>query len=208
VTANIAVQEPISSAQAQVTRRWIAFDAQWCRTCRVCETVCAITHEGAARPALARIRVTFDEFPRATAGPGEAGLAVALDEPAAARYFVSGTVCLQCVDAPCVESCPTRSLSRDAHTGAIVVDTEPGSERACIGCMRCRTACPWDVPVRHPERKVALKCDLCAGREGGPVCVEMCPLSGRALRVEEAQEGQVAGHARSVTTSRAAEEAR
>jgi carbon-monoxide dehydrogenase iron sulfur subunit len=179
MTTSIAVQE--KTPPARVARRWIAFDAQWCRTCRVCETMCAIAHEGAARPALARIRVTFDEFP--------SDVTTRVEEPAAARHFVSATVCLQCADAPCVEACPTRSLSRDARTGAILVDTDPDSERACTGCMRCRTACPWDVPVRHPERKVALKCDLCAGRAGGPVCVEMCPLSGKALRVEQGLSG-------------------
>jgi Fe-S-cluster-containing hydrogenase component 2 len=159
----------------------------------VCETVCAIVHEGAARPALARIRVTFDEFP--------AEVTIPVEEPAAASHFVTGTVCLQCADAPCIEACPTSALSRDPGTGAILVDTDPNSETTCIGCMRCRTACLWDVPVRHPERKVALKCDLCAGREGGPVCVEMCPLSGKALRVACA----AVGHACSVTPARAAE---
>ena len=162
--------------------------------------MCAIYHEGAARPALARIRVTFDEFPQATSE------SVAIEDPAAALDFVSASVCLQCADAPCVEACPTHSLSRDARSGAIVVDTDPDSETACIGCMRCRRACPWDVPVRHPEHKVAVKCDLCAEREGGPLCVEMCPLSGKALRVEQEQAGHsdrtapaAVGHASSVT---------
>jgi Fe-S-cluster-containing dehydrogenase component len=181
VTANTTVSAP--EAATTTTRRWIAFDATWCRTCRVCETMCAIVHEGAARPALARIHVTFEEFARSAA---QAECPV--EEPAAACDFVSASVCLQCADAPCVEACPSGSLSRDAETGAILVDVDPSSETACIGCMRCRTACPWDVPQRHPELKVAIKCDLCAGRESGPACVEMCPLSGKALRVAEEQE--------------------
>jgi carbon-monoxide dehydrogenase iron sulfur subunit len=181
VTAYIAAQQ---TQAVTTTRRWIAFDAQWCRTCRVCETICAIAHEGAARPALARIHVTFDEFPTPTGQP------VNVEDPAAAGHFVSATVCLQCADAPCIPACPTGALARDARTGAVIVDTDPDSATACIGCMRCRTACPWDVPQRHPERKVAIKCDLCAGRAGGPVCVEMCPLSGKALRVEEEQDVQ------------------
>jgi Fe-S-cluster-containing hydrogenase component 2 len=192
---------------AQVARRWIAFDAQWCRTCRVCETMCAILHEGAARPALSRIHVTFDEFALSSA-PTE----IPIEEPAAAESFVSAVVCLQCADAPCIEVCLAGALSRDVRTGAVVVDTDPDSETACIGCMRCRKACPWDVPQRHPERKVALKCDLCAGREGGPICVEMCPLSGKALRVvreQDLRDERIACHAASVTgVCRAAEVAR
>jgi carbon-monoxide dehydrogenase iron sulfur subunit len=194
LTANIAALEhPAAAGQAQVVRRWIAFDARWCRTCRVCETMCAIAHEGAARPALARIHVTFDEFPSSVSAP--------IEDPAAALAFVSAIVCLQCADAPCIAACPTRSLARDARTGAILIDTDPGSETACIGCMRCRKACPWDVPQRHPERKVAIKCDLCAGRAGGPLCVEMCPLSGKALRVQEEQDdrnARILGHAAEV----------
>jgi Fe-S-cluster-containing dehydrogenase component len=193
VTAKIAVRE-------ESVRRWIAFDAQWCRTCRVCETACAIHHEGAARPALARIQVTFDEF--------VAELSAPVEEPAAAYDFVSATVCLQCADAPCIPACPAGALSRDARTGAVVVDADPDSERACIGCMLCRKACPWDVPRRHPERRVAIKCDLCAGREGGPVCVEMCPLSGKALRVERASAPEAAGHGCSVTPARVVEAVR
>jgi carbon-monoxide dehydrogenase iron sulfur subunit len=198
VTADIVVSTP-EQASPQIIRRWIAFDAAWCRTCRVCETMCAIYHEGAARPALARIHVTFDEFPDSVTVP--------VKEPAAARQFVSATVCLQCADAPCISACPTGALSRDARTGAVLVDTDSGSPTACIGCMRCRQACPWDVPQRHPEHKVALKCDLCAGRAGGPVCVEMCPLSGKALRVEQDGKdermgtGMLIGHACSVKNS-------
>ena len=42
------------------------------------------------------------------------------------------------------------------------------------------------LAMRHPERQVAIVCDLCAGRASGPVCVEMCPLSGKALRLAAA----------------------
>ena len=135
----------------------VVFDPSWCRTCRVCEVMCSITKEGAAHPALARINITFDEFRE--------------HDPIAA------TLCYQCVDAACMEACPVEALSRDAYTGAVLVD-----EERCTGCMRCRRACPWDVPKRHPERKVALKCDLCSERAEGPLCVRMCPLSGKALR--------------------------
>jgi Fe-S-cluster-containing dehydrogenase component len=155
-------------------RRWIAFDPHECRTCRVCEAMCAIYHEGAARPALARINVVFDEF----------ATSMQLD----ASSCIEATVCLQCADAPCIPACPAGALYRDPETGAVRVDVDPDSRSACIGCMRCRTACPWDVPKRHPERKVAIKCDLCAGRKEGPLCVEVCPLSGKALRVLSATD--------------------
>ena len=148
-------------------RARVVFDPAWCRTCRVCEVMCSIAKEGTARPALARIHVCFDEFQE--------------DHP------ISASICFQCADAPCIEVCPKDALSRDERTGAVVID-----EKRCIGCMLCQKACPWDVPRRHPERRLAIKCDLCVERAGGPLCVEMCPLSGKALRygatvVEEAQ---------------------
>jgi Fe-S-cluster-containing hydrogenase component 2 len=129
--------------------------------------MCSIAHEGVAQPALARIRITFDEFRE--------------EDP------ISGTVCLQCTsaaegaaaEAPCIEACPKEAMSRDERTGAVLID-----DKTCIGCMLCQKACPWDAPQPHPERRLAIKCDLCAGREEGPICVQMCPLSGKALRYE------------------------
>ena len=80
-----------------------------------------------------------------------------------------------------MEACPKEAMSRDERTGAVLID-----EARCIGCMLCRKACPWDVPKQHPDRKVAIKCDLCVDRADGPICVQMCPLSGKALRYEVA----------------------
>ncbi|MDF1512563.1 MAG: TIM barrel protein [Anaerolineae bacterium] len=135
----------------------IVFDPDWCRTCKLCEMVCSISHEGEARPSLARIQIAFDAF--------------TADNP------IKGSVCAQCLDAPCISACPVDAMSRYERTGAVVVDQD-----LCIGCMACRRACPWDIPQKHPELKIATKCDLCGDREDGPLCVEMCPLSGKALR--------------------------
>lgn len=110
---------------------------------------------------MARINIRFDEF-RAT-------------DP------ISATVCFQCQDAPCIEACPVDAISRHARTNAVIID-----EERCIGCMQCRNACPWDVPKRHPHKRMAIKCDLCSERKGGPLCVEVCPLSDKALRYEPA----------------------
>jgi carbon-monoxide dehydrogenase iron sulfur subunit len=144
----------------------VVFDPGWCRTCRVCEVMCSIAKEGTARPALARINVFFDEFRE--------------ENP------ISASLCFQCADAACMEACPKEALSRDGRTGAVVVD-----EGRCNGCMLCEKACPWDVPRRHPERRVSLKCDLCVERADGPLCVQMCPLSGKALRYEAAMAEEV-----------------
>lgn len=135
----------------------LVFDAASCRTCRVCEQVCAISHEGYARPAIARINVLFDEF-------------------APPEQMITAVYCRQCADAPCMAACPNDALTRHPVNGAVVVN-----EDKCTGCMRCRKACEWRVPKLHPERQVAVKCDLCAENESGPVCVQFCPVVGKAL---------------------------
>ena len=149
----------ISLEELPPARGRVLFDPQWCRTCRVCEAVCSITHEGWSNPATARINVTYDEF--------------ATSEP------IKAVLCAQCADAPCIPACPAEAMTRHPVTGAVLV-----IEDRCIGCLRCRKACPWQVPKLHPKRKVALKCDLCSSRNDGPLCVRMCPLSGKALRYE------------------------
>ena len=148
-----------STREPPRARGRLVFDPNSCRTCKVCEIACSIAKEGEARPSLARINIHFDEFQET--------------DP------ISANICFQCQDAPCIEACPFDALNRDERTGAVVVVQE-----MCVGCMKCRKACPWDIPKRHPDLKVAVKCDLCCDREGGPLCVEVCPLSGKALRYE------------------------
>lgn len=137
----------------------LIFDPQWCRTCRVCEVACSISKEGEARPAVARIAILFNEF--VNVNP------------------ISARLCEQCADAPCIEACRVEAMTRHARTGSVII-----IEDKCIGCMQCSKACPWNIPQRHPDRKLALKCDLCSDREGGPICIQVCPLSGKALRYE------------------------
>lgn len=148
-----------AATEMPAARGRLVFDPASCRTCKVCVMACSIYHEGEARPAVARLAISFDEF-----------------EP---TNPISARICFQCREAPCLEACPVSAMSRHPVTGAVVIDDD-----VCIGCLRCRKACPWDVPVRHPDRRLALKCDLCSDRDRGPICVQVCPLSGKALRYE------------------------
>jgi Fe-S-cluster-containing dehydrogenase component/formate-dependent nitrite reductase membrane component NrfD len=82
--------------------------------------------------------------------------------------------CNHCENAPCVEICPTASLTvrQDA-----IVDFD--SSR-CIGCKACMQACPYDAIDIHPETGTATKCNYCshrvdAGRE--PACAVVCPTN-------------------------------
>ena len=94
-------------------------------------------------------------------------------------------MCQQCVDAPCLEACPQDALSRDAATGAVVLDAE-----LCIQCGSCVRACVVGLDKIPPNDKLAirldtetqlpLKCDLCMG---DPQCVKFCPTE--ALRLTD-----------------------
>ena len=133
--------------------RFILTDPEKCIGCRTCEVACMMSHQSSATPEArpARSRV------------GKGGT------------FTTAVGCHQCEDAPCANVCPTGAIHRAA--GAWLVE-----QARCIGCKSCMVACPFGaMQVRVVEDCVqALKCDLCAHREGGPACVEACPT--HALR--------------------------
>jgi Fe-S-cluster-containing hydrogenase component 2 len=71
----------------------------------------------------------------------------------------------------------------DQTTGTAYVE-----ENECTGCGMCVNACPFDPPriKINEEKNVAFKCNLCKGREGGPICVEYCPF--QALKIASKDE--------------------
>ena len=81
------------------------YDATRCIGCRACEVACVAHHEGRFGTAAARIHVVKVE-------------PLGIDQP---------HVCRQCTRAPCLDACPVGALSKDEHTGAILVDTNPTS---------------------------------------------------------------------------------
>jgi len=74
--------------------------------------------------------------------------------------------CFHCEKAPCISVCPTRALSRDASTNAVLLD-----HTKCIGCRLCMIACPFGAMHYDGVRKIVYKCDLCYG---DPSCVKWC----------------------------------
>lgn len=79
--------------------------------------------------------------------------------------------CRHCEEPLCVPVCPTNAMIQ-RQDGIVYVDQE-----LCIGCMACKTACAWDVPVQNPGDGKAVKCDMCMDRlDRGlkPACVTKC----------------------------------
>ena len=133
--------------------QFILADPEKCIGGRTCEGACMMSHQSSATP------VAFTSRIRVVKG----------------GTFTTAVGCHQCEDAPCANVCPTGAIHRAA--GAWLVE-----QARCIGCKSCMVACPFGaMQVRVVEDRVqALKCDLCAHREGGPACVEACPT--HALR--------------------------
>lgn len=54
-------------------------------------------------------------------------------------------------------------------------------------CSFCRAVCPSRDMFKDPYSKLPLKCDMCEGNEGGPLCVEWC-LNDVLIYVEREEE--------------------
>ncbi|MFQ5857909.1 MAG: 4Fe-4S dicluster domain-containing protein [Anaerolineae bacterium] len=153
-------------------------DPSLCIGCLTCEVVCSQYHRDQGLSDMPRIRILnhpetelHSEIQRKYPGRGEF-----LQQP-----------CKQCPHPECVYVCPVDAMKVDEETGARFID-----ESACVACGRCEAACPFPVdgvltettePVHwkrifyDDKKNVYTKCDMCRGREEGPICVERCPIN-------------------------------
>lgn len=125
----------------------LSIDYQKCTGCRLCELVCAVMHDGVSNPTRSRIRVMKWE---------SEGLYVPMS-------------CQQCEDAPCMNVCPVKAISRDEDLGFVKVDYD-----VCIGCRSCVAVCPFGAMNYNTIDKKVFKCDLCGG---DPQCVRFCDVN-------------------------------
>jgi carbon-monoxide dehydrogenase iron sulfur subunit len=133
--------------------RRIHADPSLCRDCQACTLACSLYHEGACHPSLARLAVTKDM----------------------AAYAFHITICQHCDPPACMAACPADAMWMDGR-GVVLIDDE-----ACIRCEACASSCPHGAISYHTAEDRYLKCDLCAGREGGPLCVVLCPVGALTL---------------------------
>jgi formate dehydrogenase iron-sulfur subunit len=89
-----------------------------------------------------------------------------------AAWLMMSDVCKHCVNAPCLEVCPTGAILRTEF------DTVYINEPACNGCRDCVTACPFGVIHMSERNRVAQKCTFCYDRlkhNLTPACAQACP---------------------------------
>ncbi len=88
------------------------------------------------------------------------------------RWVMMSDVCKHCVQAGCLEVCPTGAIIR-TEFDTVVIQSD-----VCNGCRDCIAACPFGVIDINPVSKTAQKCTLCYDRlqEGlQPACAQACP---------------------------------
>lgn len=86
--------------------------------------------------------------------------------------------CNHCIDAPCVEVCPT-GASHFAEGGLVLVD-----HKKCILCKGCMEACPYDARYVNDEIVAVDKCTFCydtriSKGENTTACQATCPTKVR-----------------------------
>ncbi|HEX8200749.1 MAG TPA: 4Fe-4S dicluster domain-containing protein, partial [Isosphaeraceae bacterium] len=91
-----------------------------------------------------------------------------------ARWLMMSDICKHCVNAPCLEVCPTGAIMRTEF------DTVYIQEPACNGCRDCIAACPFGVIHVSARKQIAQKCTFCYDRlQNGlvPACAQACPTA-------------------------------
>ncbi len=151
--------------------KFVVADSGQCIGCRTCEIACSQAHS-------------------ADGGVAPGNFAPRLRVVKTANITVP-MLCRQCENAACANACPKGAIRYDNDSVRV-------RQSACIGCKACTLACPFGaislraIPAAGADaagfRTVAYKCDVCAGRDGGPACVAVCPTG--ALKLMYPQELQ------------------
>lgn len=93
-------------------------------------------------------------------------------KPFQSNWLMQSDICKHCVEAGCLQACPTGSIIRTEFDTVVI------QQDICNGCGYCVPACPYGVPEVSALDGKAHKCTLCYDRlkEGlEPACAKACP---------------------------------
>lgn len=94
------------------------------------------------------------------------------DQPYDGRWLMMSDTCKHCVQAGCLEVCPTNAIIR-TEFDTVIIDAG-----TCNGCRACIPACPFGVIGINHVSNTAQKCTLCYDRISDglePACSKACP---------------------------------
>lgn len=95
-------------------------------------------------------------------------------QPFQSNWLMLSDVCKHCVNAPCMEACPTGAIVRTEFDSVYI------QQEICNGCGYCVPACPFGVPELHHTTGTVGKCTFCYDRQKEglqPACATTCPTA-------------------------------
>ena len=156
-------------------------DTSVCIGCKACEVACKEWNQLSARDGGANLMSGLS-YDNTRTLDGEHWRHVKFieqfDEDVSAgrqgRWLMMSDVCKHCVQAGCLEVCPTGAIIR-TEFDTVVIQAD-----VCNGCRDCIAACPYGVIDINPVNNTAMKCTLCYDRmQAGltPACAQACPTA-------------------------------
>lgn len=151
-------------------------DVSLCIGCKACEVACKQWNQLPANNGGV-VQLTGNSYDNTGTLDGTTWRHVAFVEDfspdrSTSRWLMMSDVCKHCVQAGCLEVCPTGAIIR-TEFDTVVIQSD-----VCNGCRACIPACPFDVIDINPVNNTAMKCTLCYDRlQAGmvPACAQACP---------------------------------
>ncbi|MBA2450385.1 MAG: 4Fe-4S dicluster domain-containing protein [Chloroflexi bacterium] len=157
-------------------------DTTVCIGCKACEVACKEWNGLPAELDADHFKLSGDSYDNTGSLSGTSYRHVKfvedfdLEDPnrVGGRWLMMSDVCKHCVEAGCLEVCPTGAIIRTEF------DTVYIQEDVCNACRYCIAACPFGVIEINEAKKVAGKCTFCYDRlQAGltPACAQACPTA-------------------------------
>lgn len=151
-------------------------DTSVCIGCKACEVACKEWNQLPARNG-GKIQLSGQSYDNTVSLSGIQWRHVKFVEQfspdrSTGRWLMMSDVCKHCVQAACLEVCPTGAIIRTEFDTVVI------QQDVCNGCRACIAACPFGVIEINPETNTAMKCTLCYDRlQAGmvPACAQACP---------------------------------
>ncbi len=151
-------------------------DTSVCIGCKACEVACKEWNQLPARNG-GKVQLSGQSYDNTVSLSGIQWRHVKFIEQfspdrSTGRWLMMSDVCKHCVQAACLEVCPTGAIIRTEFDTVVI------QQDVCNGCRACIAACPFGVIEINPETNTAMKCTLCYDRlQAGmvPACAQACP---------------------------------